>query len=69
MHKSSGDHERGFRRTGIQIGWSRKAPNQMTRSWKASRGREFEFDRFRHDDGGLRPVLRMERRIEEMHWG
>ena len=41
----------------------------MTRSWKASRGREFEFDRFRHDDGRLRPVLRMERRIEEMHWG
>ena len=42
-----------------------KHQNPMMRSREASRGLEFEFDRFRHDDGRPRPFLRIERRNEE----
>ena len=42
------------------IGLRRKPRNPTDRSWKAIRGREFEFDRFRHDDGRPRPFLRIE---------
>ena len=40
----------------------------MKKPWKASRGREFEFDRFRHDDGRPRQFLRLELRIEGLRW-
>ena len=40
----------------------------MTRSREANRGLEFEFDRFRHDDGRPRQFLRLELRIEGLRW-
>ena len=40
----------------------------MTRSREANRGLEFEFDRFRHDDGRSRQFLRLELRIEGFRW-
>ena len=45
-----------------------KLENSMTRSREANRGLEFEFDRFRHDDGRPRQFLRLELRIEGLRW-
>ena len=53
----------------IGTGWlPTEAQNAMTKSLRAKRGREFEFDRFRHDEGRPPRFLWMKRRIKDSRW-